>query len=150
MTSHLNRLIEPLGRRLVGHHQQDRQRQTGLDPHRRSPTPVPSASDSAPPASDVRQFSGAPSAVPPSAELLGDGERVEHRRGRYQNPAAGRIGYRKPEHERLPHVVKFSGGRSTGPLVGTSSHEGLRASSRRVARSFGAPPPPRLCQVYDG
>ena len=46
----LEPLIEPLGRRLVGHRQQDRQRQSGPGPTRRSPTPVPSASGSAPPA----------------------------------------------------------------------------------------------------
>ncbi len=46
----LEPLIEPLGRRLVGHRQQDGQRQSGPGPTRRSPTPVPSASGSAPPA----------------------------------------------------------------------------------------------------
>ena len=36
-------LVEALSRRRVGHRQQDSQHQSGLDPTRRSPTPVPSA-----------------------------------------------------------------------------------------------------------
>ena len=35
------------------------------------------------------------------------------------------IGYRKPEHENLPHVVKFSGGRSSGMLLFELLERGL-------------------------
>ena len=49
----LERLVEPLGRRLVGHRQQDRQRRAGT---------VPSASGCVPPATTARS-SGAPSTV---------------------------------------------------------------------------------------
>ena len=46
-------------------------------------------------------------------------------RPRMPSRRTGAIGYREPGHETLPHVVKFSGGRSSGMLLFTLLDKGL-------------------------